>query len=336
VRKVLPQILLLSISLLMMTLLGEAVLRLALGPPVIWRHPQEHYQPDPELGHRLVADQSAFTHDKLFETNSQGIRSPELPRRPPSGTRRLLALGDSQTAGDGLVLADTWPDQLARQLEGRDPGSRWEVLNGGLSGSSPWQYAILLERLAGYYEFEGVVIGLYVNDVNPRPQQVAPGVLTNTFARRVGYVLKRSALFTAIWRARQPLRAALFPNPGTGRETRILTGEEDPLLERGWRDLEVDLRDIRDFPRASEMGVWLLVLPRRDQVDGSELGRAYNERSRAIADGLGIPVIDVLEPLQAEYAELGRALFIPWDGHNATSANRVVARELAEQIVSKP
>ena len=335
-RKILPQLLLLGGSLIFVALVGEVMLRVVVGQPVIWLYPQEYYERDPELGHRLAPGQSSFSHDKVFETNSRGIRALEVPRRTPSGTRRLLALGDSQTAGDGLVLAETWPAQLARQLEERNPEFRWEVLNGGLSGSGPWQYAILLERLTTFYEFEGVVIALYVNDVTPRPEQIGVSVETNTLSRRIGYVLKRSALITAIWRARQPLRAALFEPGGTDRETRILTGDQDTLLEQGWRDVEIALRKIREFTRARGMGLWLVVLPRRDQVDGTQRGRAYNERSRAIGDRVGIPVLDPLSALQAEYENVGRELFIAWDGHNSAHANRVVARELAEQIASEP
>lgn len=326
-----PQLILLLGSLALMALVGEVVLRGVIGPPIIWRHPQEHYAFDPELGHRLEPNQVAFTHDKRFETNDQGIRAPDTPRTPPPGTRRLLALGDSQTAGDGLVLEDTWPSQLARQL-GDEMPAQWQVLNAGLSGSSPWQHAILLERLAEAYEFEGVVLGLYPNDVTPRPDRVAPAVVTNTTSRRIGYLFKRSALFTAIWRARQPIRGFLSPDPSLHRETRILTGEADPLVERGWHDVEVALRQMRDFTRARGQTFWILVLPRRDQVAGTEPGRAWNTRTREIADRLGVPRIDVLEPLQDAYAELGQQLFIAWDGHNSAAANRVIAEALAARI----
>ncbi len=326
-----PQLILLGGSLLLMALLGEVVLRVVIGPPIIWRNPQEHYAFDPELGHRLEPNQVAFTHDKPFTTNDQGIRAPDTPRTPAAGTRRLLALGDSQTAGDGLLLEDTWPSQLAREL-GDDTAEQWEVLNAGLSGSSPWQHAILLERLADAYAFEGVVLGLYPNDVTPRPDQVAPAVVTNTLSRRIGYVFKRSALFTAIWRARQPIQGFLSPDPSLHRETRILTGEADPLVERGWHDVEVSLREMRDFSRDRGLSFWILVLPRRDQVAGTEAGRAWNTRTREIADRLGVPLVDALEPLQDEYTRQGQRLFIAWDGHNSAEANRVVAGAVADLI----
>jgi lysophospholipase L1-like esterase len=316
--------------------LAEITLRLAIGPPIIWRYPQERYERDTELGYRLAPNQRSHTHDKLFETNSEGLRSPEVTRLVPAGTSRLLALGDSQTAGDGLLLEDTWPAQLAAQLEALDPATGWEVLNAGLSGGSPWQYAILLERLSAVYQIDGVVVALYVNDVTPRPRTPKAYVVTNTLSRRIGYVFKRSALFTASWQARRLIAAALAPGEHPDLEKLIISEAEHPLLEQGWQDLEAGMLQIRDFTEQREMGLWLIVLPRRDQVTGGLPGRAYNERSARLAQKLGIPSVDVLEPLIADFATSGQQLFIVWDGHNSALANRVIAREAADLILSTP
>lgn len=326
---------LLTFTLLLMALMGEIVLRVAVGPPVIWLYPQEIYVDDAEIGYRLAPGQSTFTHDEVFETNSVGIRAPEVPFEKPPGTRRLLALGDSQTAGDGLALEGTWPAQLARALDARDDEHRWEVLNAGLSGASPWHYVRLLRRLDDLYELDGVVVALYVNDVVADPDRPAALVDTNTPAHRVVYRLKRSALFTALWQTRGPIRELWHPTPGAGRETRILTGEPDPVVDRNWGDLEANLVAIRDYAAAHDLGLWWVALPRRDQVDGSTPGRAYNERLADIARRRDLQMVDVLEPLTEAYATHGRGLFIPWDGHNTAAANAVVAEALAPRILGE-
>ena len=187
---------------------------------------------------------------------------------------------------------------------------------------------------AEVYAFDGVAIALYVNDVTPRPKNPGVYVVTNTLSRRIGYVLKRSAVFTAIWRARRQLTAALALGNSSDLERRILTGEDHPMLELGWRDLETSLQEIRDFTKKRRMGLWLIVLPRRDQVAGGEAGRAYNRRNAEIAERLGIPYIDVLDSLVAEYASVGQRLFIAWDGHNSAMANRVISHQLAKRILS--
>ncbi len=324
---------LLCFTLIFMAAFGEVALRLILGPPVLWRYPQEHYVDDAELGYRLAPDQHSFTHDEIFETNSAGIRAPEVPFERPEGTVRILALGDSQTAGDGLSLEETWPAQLQVELGRSDPTRRFEVLNAGLSGSSPWHFTRLLRRLDERYELDGVAVALYVNDVVVDQDEPEPLVVTNTDSHKIAYALKRSALFTAIWRMRGPLKELWSPTPGAGRESRILSGEPDPVVDASWEDVERNLIEMRDYARERNLGLWFVVLPRRDQVDGSMAGRAYNERFADLAERLDLSLIDVLEPLRLAYEAHGRSLFIPWDGHNTARANAVVARELAPVVL---
>ena len=252
----------------------------------------------------------------------------------PDGKLRLLALGDSQTVGDGLTLDETWPAQLERELESATPGLGWEVLNAGLSGASTWHFARLLEHLDGEYELDGVVVALYVNDVTPDETVPVPRVETNTRGHRVAYVLKRSALFTALWQMQVPIRQKLNPTPGVGRETRILTGEHDPVVEGSWQELEANLGRMRDYAGARGLGLWVVVLPRRDQVARSLEARAYNDRALAAAERVGVPAVDVLPPMQVAYETHGARMFIPWDGHNTAIANDVIARTLAVPVAA--
>ena len=42
--------------------------------------------------------------------------------------------------------------------------------------------------------------------------------------------------------------------------------------------------------------------------------------------------MNLLDRLQAEYKKYGKALFIPWDGHNTGISNGAVADEIAVVI----
>ena len=59
----------------------------------------------------------------------------------PRGTR-VLALGDSLTAGNGVSPAEAWPALLATH-------TGWEIVNGGVSGDTS---AGGLQRLPGLLE----------------------------------------------------------------------------------------------------------------------------------------------------------------------------------------
>ena len=244
--------------------------------------------PDPEMGYALHPRQHAFTHDQLVEINSIGLRDRDYPREPGSGTRRFLALGDSQTFGNGLALADTWPKQLEHQLERREH-SAWEVVNAGLPGAATWQEEILLRRTCEAYSVEGFAVGFYVNDVVPigaGPDSSASN-LTNTWSKRVLYSLKRSALFVASWNARYSI-AAWLSGERTSWEEKILTGDADPVIESGWDQVEQSLAKMKRFADEHSLRFWLVALPRRDQVAGTQPGRAHQRRIAEISAKLGI------------------------------------------------
>lgn len=84
---------------------------------------------------------------------------PRDPRQPPlPRTARVLALGDSLTAGVGADAAAAWPAVLA-SLTG------WELVNEGRSGDTT---AGGLERLQGLLageRFDAVIVGLGGNDM---------------------------------------------------------------------------------------------------------------------------------------------------------------------------
>ena len=119
----------LTLSLLASLFVAEVVLRLFLPPPIVFKVPQETFVFDQEIGHRLTPGQVSYTQDKPVVVNSHGVRGPEYSPEPPAGTFRILAVGDSQTFGNGLVLADSWPGILERISN--DGRHSVEVVNGG-------------------------------------------------------------------------------------------------------------------------------------------------------------------------------------------------------------
>jgi len=329
VKARLARLSLLLASLAFAALLLELALRIVIGAPVVYRYPQESYVHDPLMGHRLTPGDRAYTHDEEVEINRQGLRGPDVTREVPPGTRRVLALGDSQTFGNGLALGDTWPTLLEAELERRFPEQDWQVLNAGISGTDTWQHAYLLAELADAIDFDAVVLAFYVNDVTKRYTPVDAGQISNTASKRIGYVLKRSALFTFGWMTWQRLTAS---SSAAEIERATLRGEPDPRTEAGWAQVEASLRDMQQLCDREGIPFAIAVLPRRDQVTGAEPGRAYQARVAEIAGRLGIPAIDLLGPFEALYAREGGALFIPWDGHNTGVANAVVAERIATEL----
>lgn len=317
-------------SCVLCALVLELGLRFAVGPPVHFRFPQERYQSDSTLGFSMVPDQVAFTHHRVVRTNSAGFRDAEYPARSDPKTVRILALGDSQTFGNGLDLEESWPKQLEHLLSEADSQHSWQVINAGVSGTSPWQHAIIFERALERYAVDGVILAVYVNDVVPKPDELTMAhARTNTHMKRFVYFVKRSALFTAVLRVYRAQSSKLSERPEGDWERNIITGAPDAAVERGWVAVDEAVSKIKHRADANGIPVVILALSRRDQVDGSLPATAFNENVSEIAELHGVDeFVDPLSALRHAYKEYGSRLFIPWDGHNSAIANSVIAGDL--------
>lgn len=311
-------------------LICELALRLVLPAPITWTYPQESYEYDEEIGHKLHSNQSAFTHDKSVTTNALGLRDVDYAPTPAPGVTRVLALGDSQTFGNGLSLPATWPKQLEEILNAR--GKTSEVVNAGLPASDTWQHRILFERLSRAYSPQVAVLAVYVNDVTKRYNVSKRHVdsISNTWAKRIAYLLKQSVLLLTLRQVHAGIKQGWEPSASAIKEKSILDGSDNREVEAGWEEVERSIAAMKQS--ADERGIPLLVvvLPRKDQVDGSEPGLAYNMRMRAIGERLRVPVIDVLSDLKRAYRDRRANLFIPWDGHHSAPANRIIAEKVAD------
>lgn len=70
----------------------------------------------------------------LLLTIAMALGSPVAGPHAAAGPVRILAFGDSLTAGYGLDMADSFPTQLERAL--RERGHEVEVINAGVSGDT--------------------------------------------------------------------------------------------------------------------------------------------------------------------------------------------------------
>lgn len=317
-------------SLIFAIMLAELVLRFILPAPIIWKYPQEHYISDPEIGHWLEPGQQSFTHDKVVRTNSVGIRDSEYTSWPHSNVYRILALGDSQTFGNGLDLADTWPKQLETMLNGSGERVKFEVLNCGLPASDTWQHEIIFNRMLANYHPDAVVLAFYVNDVVQRnflsPKQK---LAASSLRTRIVFILKRSALLLTL---RDALNSVLNKNYSSStHQEDIAPGHTN---EKGWQQVEFSISQIKKTSDKNNLLFLLVSLPRRDQVDGRLSENYYNQRLQLIAEKYKIPFINILEPLMLSYEEYGKNLFIPWDGHNSKITNRILAEQISRTIMT--
>ena len=320
-------------SVLFAAILAELALRIALPHPIVWKYPQESYIYDSEIGHRLKPNQAAFTHDKVANINSAGIRGPEYPRKVSPTVYRLIAMGDSQTFGNGLKLTDTWPKQLETILNQAGNERRVEVLNYGLPASDTWQHEIMLKRILNEHKLDAIVLGFYVNDV---VKKIIPANLQSEvhgeLSTRIAFFLKRSAILLTLRTAWSAVKQRWFPSMGFLLQQALLKGENSPALDERWNQVERSLSAMKKASDEHGISFGVILLPRRDQIDGRMPWDAYNDRLQAIAERYNILMLSMFDPLQQSYQTHGKDLFIPWDGHNSKKANLVIAREVADKM----
>jgi lysophospholipase L1-like esterase len=143
--------------------------RAALGPRFVqgaWVGPPQAIcgRFDPELGWfnregsraRIAGRGGAYT----VTINAQGLRGPERGYAKPSGTLRVLLLGDS--TGWGWGVGDE--EGFARQVEQR-LGPHVEVINLSVPGYSTDQELLALEREGVRYAPDLVLLALVLNDL---------------------------------------------------------------------------------------------------------------------------------------------------------------------------
>lgn len=252
----------------------------------------------------------------------EGLAPP--PRRP--GVARVLAVGDSVTAGVGVKVKEAWPARLGDAL-GADVA---EVINFGENGWDASQVAALLETRVDAWEPDLVVWGTYAND--PFPTRV----LTSSTSGDLVYVDSEVPEGARIVPARlQTLlleRSALFRHVQGVRYVRWVS--QDDEAPEGWYAAQV----ARVAAWSSRSGVPVLVVAIPAHVtmgpgcDDSrcDAARSWYELVREGLRGGELPWID------AERAWAGKGPFLlpelPDPDHPNAEGHQLLADFVAGEV----
>jgi hypothetical protein len=279
--------------------------------------------------------------------NALGFRGPELaPSRSP-GKLRVLVLGDSFTYGIGVADEETF----SARLEALDP--RFEVLNTGVNGYGTAQELLLLRDQGLALRPDVVVLVFFWNDVGNNYVRTFP-----RFGLEHGALVWPEPIVIEKKKAERPKRRGWLRHSYVYRfvsDRLKIVGYRLKLLfdiplettdfvdgadrDAAWQLTGALVREIRD--QAATIGAQTLVVVMPDQVqvekDVSVLGLApedyeVQERMRAICEPLGIPFLDLIPPLRAEYERTHAPLYYAKDRHLKPPAHAVVARALATEL----
>jgi hypothetical protein len=315
--------------------------------------PQKYFavtvnQWDIDVGTKHIPSMNGFVicpeYSIELKINSKGLRDREFNYHKPSGTRRILCLGDSYACGYGVHAEETFAKVLERMLgEKGVSGDRWEVLNAGVGSTGTANQLALFEKEGHRYApdivvecfcpandfWDNVISGLYTLENGELVKHPAP----YTGPRRIQKFVNLIPGYTTFFAKSHLLNlikyriAALHTNrlvsnaskPSGGRKTGEtlyeltirLTAALDAACRR--RNSRLVMMIIPP-PEAGELPVWTAGLI-------------------AHCGDSGIPCLD-LEPGFRAFSERRIQTAFPIDGHWNATGHELAAQTLYDFLVA--
>jgi len=304
------------------------------------------YEVDPGLGgFRYRPGSSDWIHrnfeiDNQVRISSEGLHDRPLSRRG-SGELRIVALGDSFTAGIYLPIEAGWPRQLEGLLRARRPAVR--VINLGLDGTGTSVHLDLLQQRVAELDPDVVLLAFYAND----PRDDALGRIERSCHR--DYVLfHRDAADAAALRSRvdahldapwSGLRDALYLHsylwrlgafgligPRNMMRVNVLKPPRRLQASGDSPTLQESLQRFAGMARRHGFRAFIVPVPPRSEPRGSLeiLERRGGEIPVRVIDVTG----DMEALARAEQLEHGD-LFYRYDNHFDADGQRLYARAIA-------
>jgi lysophospholipase L1-like esterase len=324
-------------SLVVLGLAAEAVARLA-EPGPFSLYDSNPFEPDAELDYVQIPGFRGRWEDTWYEINSAGYRGPELPPPDAGGLFRVVALGDSCTAGKGVLEEETWPRRLETLLAEELPdGLEPAVANLGVVGYSGTQYLGTLERTGLALRPDVVVVGYNLNDFPNSIEAVDQRVYHERKLRSLIPAWLRDGLSrTALYRYARAFYYELQKDADMETVNEIAgdmaENVQDPEVlarERGY------LEGIVEDSRAVGAHVLVLLFPYESQVLVDAYDDAPVEGLRGICAELDVPFVDLAPVLRAAAREGGetRSLYITGDRYHPNAEGyEVVARTVRDAL----
>jgi len=301
---------------------------------------------------------------QVARTNAWGMRDAPHPLEKPSGSFRILLLGDSFMEGLQVAFEESLPSLLEASLTERS-GRPVEVINGSTSGWGTDDQVAYLDRYGRRFQPDLVLVAMTLHNdvidnlalehhdfsngkVIPRPPQ-DPSASQWALIRLRDLVATRSHLYAVYRRFKAARRNRV--DAGLLNEHVASLVQREPHAERdvGWEVTRQILTRARLLARDSGAETAVFMIPLFIQVSDEKLESFLQaQRLRASDTELGQPqavvarwgaaegveVIDLLPDFRAA-AEGGARLYLEHDGHwnregHALGAE-VVERELVER-----
>lgn len=366
-----PSLLILSVTSLLCLVALEVGVRI-IEPKKVLREYFEH--PDPVFHHRFVPNASGFwkmpEFNVSYSINSIGLRDREISRNKPTGTKRVLMLGDSFTEGNGVEAKDAFPARVQALVDAAGLSTRWEVINAGEGSYSPLLEYLLLKKQLIDLEPDLVILNLDLSDVYDDIQYTKlatfdasgdPVAVLADPERKPGpwyveaaysakdFLKDNTRLYNFVRRRIAPM---LMARPVASADVRtdkyaMIRDGYDPGDGSDWSLTFGYIERIRDLLAARGVPLWLAVYPYAHQVsprewhDGRvfwsfEQNRVYTtaplKKVEELGRNRGIPVINMTDDF-LERSKNEFPLYFAYDGHFLPAGHAVAADAIFRELL---
>lgn len=288
----------------------------------------------------------------LVRINSKGLHDLERSYAKRGGIFRILALGDSMTAGLQVPEERVFTRVLEETLNAGHGSRRVEAINAGVSGYGTTQALLYLEHEGRKYQPDVVILGFYIgNDVadnSPRlgGARVGPPESRASLRRlRVYQVLADAA------RSVGPVAERLI---ASGVMTDFLLSYDvyhqrpTPQWQEAWAVTKALIVRFQDVAAGLGAVPVVVLFPSREQVHADiwhDTVRRYgrlqqldidlewpNRRLRAFLEERQGNYLDLLPEFRKEAATTRERLYFERDGHWNESGHRLAATAIGEYL----
>jgi len=268
----------------------------------------------------------------LLRTNKAGFRSDrEYPLQKPQGRKRIILLGDSYTAGDGVSNGERYSDLIEAAYPHLD------VMNFAISGSGTDQQVLIYEEIARQYEADAVVFAILVENIIRNGQTCRPGLLGANekvvyfrpkpyFVEEEGRLVLKNQPVPVERRTYDQLENWSCPTPHINEAYIDEQGNQGPL----WRLMKQIIA--RFLSSAGSIPVYFLVLPIYTHIL-EEWQPVYRSCFDELRDEKNHRyIIDPLDDFLALPMQERNDCMFTNDPHYTQKAHRLISRSLIEEI----
>ncbi len=328
----------------------ELALRLVGLPPTLRTDPglitvaEDRDSFDDALGFEYTPLWTGYDAGALVTINSAGWRGKEFSRTKPTGTVRILGVGDSYTFGKAVDDQDIFLSVLERILN-ENGGARYETINTGHDGANTYEELRYFKKhdMMGLAP-DTVVIGFTIgNDAELtfwdnrkilrsklRDKSVMLDVTESDWFRG----LKRNSRIAGIlgagadWANKDLITRHAF-------KLKLKTYDEGG---EAWQSCRNSLIGFYDLCQQNKVPLVILLFPdwtrdaRQTYADYPEEFKAIHTRLKTLFAGRsGVTVVNIVDDLKATGLSV-RELSVPIDGHPNAVWHALVALKLKDAI----